>query len=458
MQNFVVMRYYIPIFLLFLANILTACINNEENNETSSEARVQTFTFYEDTLNIGLTEATYKIEHSGDTGRIYCVDSLRFGTRLDSVVPYVTYMATPGSATFILPDTTIVSTGVDVMNFNQSPIYLHVLASDMENEQWYRIDIAAHQVNPDLYVWKKLADKIFPDEYGETKAFYFQQKIILFLNNGLSTQVYQSANGEHWSLLSKVNSLPTPCHVRDIIQHHDTLYYIANNRLYWSTDLLNWEKKDYTSSTFSLINMLVSYDNKPWCLLQDTATSQLMLGTITKDSIVVEKQIAGLKDGFLPNHFPINDFAALSFSGSSERPRAMIVGGRDIDGNIVNSRWNLEYAPTVGYRLKDFSISQPSFKSLTGVSIIHYNKRFIMFGGTDNDLGWRSNILYSDDEGMNWYAPDSTVNQLPNEYQPRQNQTVLTDTLNNIYIIGGQSHSQTFSDVYCGYINSAKWE
>ena len=154
---------------------------------------------------------------------------------------------------------------------------------------------------------------------------------------------------------------------------------------------------------------------------------------------------------------PIDEFAALSFNSSSERPRAMIVGGRDYKDNIVNSRWNLEYSQLSGYRLKNFSISQPTFESLTGVSIIQYDNHLMMFGGINSDASWRSGILYSDDEGMNWYTPDTTSNKLPYEAN-RFNQTVLVDDSLNIFIIGGQSNTQSFSDVYRGYLNSAKWE
>ena len=82
-----------------------------------------------------------------------------------------------------------------------------------------------------------------------------------------------------------------------------------------------------------------------------------------------------------------------------------------------------------------------------------------MFGGINNDLTWRSDILYSDDEGMNWYQPDTTKNVLPAAYdRNRHSQTVLVDTAANIYIIGGQSNTKSFSDVYRGYLNSAKWK
>jgi hypothetical protein len=137
----------------------------------------------------------------------------------------------------------------------------------------------------------------------------------------------------------------------------------------------------------------------------------------------------------------------------------MIVGGHTADGQVVNDRWSLEYVAESGYRLKNFSISQPTFESLTGISIIQYDNHLMMFGGINNDLTWRSDILYSDDEGMNWYVPDTANNQLPSTYTAeRYNQSVLVDTLDNIYIIGGQSNTQSFSDVYRGFLNSAKWK
>ena len=445
--------------LLTLAIILIAC-ETPTTITTSDENRVQTFTFYEDTLNPGLTQATYKIEHRTysqehpDTGLIYCKDSLKFGTRLDSVVPYITYKATPGSATFYLPNDTIISTGYDTLDLTQKPVYLQVLASDMTSERWYRIEVHAHQINPDLYVWTQLKDSIFAKQMCETKAFYINNQFVLYVNNGLSTQIYTSKDAQTWSKSNIQTNLPTPCNVRDIVQQGNTLYYIAKEQLYKSTNLHDWTIVDYSTASFEPINMLLAYNNHAWCIIQERSTGRLQLATIQHDQIVPMINIDGLIDDYLPNEFPISDFAATAFESSSERPRAMIVGGRDINGNPVNSRWNFEYLPTEKkYRLKDFSISQPTFHTLTGASIIQYNEQLMMFGGIDNDLEWNSNILYSDDEGMNWYVPDTACNQLPMEYQSRQNQSVIVNQ-KSIYLIGGQSDTTSFSDVYRGRLNS----
>ena len=447
-------------FYIFAAISLlfVACDESETSVATSSETRVNSFSFHKDTANLGLTEAIYKIEHLSDTGLIYSVDSLRFGTRLDSVVPYITYKATPASATYFLPDTTVVSTGTDTLDFSKGPIYLLVKSSDLNHKRWYRIDINVHQADPDLYVWRKLTDQIFPSQSCQMKVFYANGLLSLFVNNGFATTIYQSADGASWKTAEAPSGLPTPCQVRNILQHGDTLFYATENHLYTSTDLVHWTATDFSSRNFALVNMLVVFDNKSWCILQDRTSQQLFLGTVSGSDILPVESIYGLENGKLPNNFPVSDFAALSFHSSSERPRGMIVGGRTIDGTAVNTRWNLEYELSAGYRMVDFSIEQPSFNTLTGVSIVQYDNRLLMFGGVDNDLEWRSDLLYSDDEGMNWYIPDTTHNQLPDGYTTRQNQSVVIDDDQNVYIIGGQSQTQSLSDVYRGYLNSAKWE
>ncbi len=443
--------------LMSLAVTLMGCNNNSNQTVTSSDASVAAFSFVTDTLYPGLTAATYKVEQRTDTGLIYNSDSLAFGTRLDSVIPRVTYNATPASAYFILPSDTILSTGTDTMNFSQDPIYLHVKASDLEHEKWYRIMLTVHHVDPDLYVWTLLNPQVFNSQGSEVKALVVGEDIVLFVNNGFHTQLFQSADGIIWKQLAEPMGLPSQCRVRDILQHHDTLYYADRETLYSTTDLINWNTNSYAAEEYSLVNMLVVFDDKAWGILQDKSTLQLMLGYVQGGKLLPAEDIEGLSGNVLPESFPVNDFAALSFAASSERPRAMVVGGRALDGTALNTRWNLERAIPQGYRIKDFSIEQPSFRSLTGMSIVQYDGHLVMFGGIDNDLEWRSDMLFSDDEGMNWYIPDTAHNRLPDTYRTRQRQSAVVDAQQNIYLIGGQSSTETFSDVYRGQLNSINW-
>ena len=441
--------------LLLLGVFLTGC--KEKTTETTSPyAEITAFTFATDTANPGLAAATYKVEQRTDTGYIYNKDSLAFGTRLDSVVPKFTYKATPASVTFVLPDTSFTATGTDTLDFSREPIFVHVKSSDLTNEKWYQLAFTVHQVDPDLYVWTRLTDRIFT-RICDMQVFYINGQLVLFTNDGISTEVYTSADGVAWAK-SSVTGLPAACRVRNILQLGSALYYADGDYLYTSTDITTWASHDYSTRDFAFVNMLVAFDGKAWSILRNRSTGQLLLGcTQTNDSILPAEPVYGLQGNILPEDFPVSDFAALSFAASSERPRAMIVGGRAEDGTPLNTRWNIEYEVSAGYRIKNFSIEQPDFHSLTGVSVIQYDNHLVMFGGIDNDLTWRTSMLFSDDEGMNWYTPDTTHNRLPDAYGQRQKQTAVVDAHNNIYLIGGQSFTETFSDVYRGHLTSIDW-
>jgi len=159
--------------------------------------------------------------------------------------------------------------------------------------------------------------------------------------------------------------------------------------------------------------------------------------------------------------FPVSDFAAVQFASASERARAMVIGGYAENGRSLNTRWNFEYSPQIatngGYRMSEFSIDRPTFTTLTGISVIWYNDKLMLFGGVDADMTYFGrDILISEDEGLNWVAADTAKNQLPEVYQARQKQTAIVRN-NDIYLFGGQDKTTTYSDVYKGRLNSIDW-
>jgi len=138
----------------------------------------------------------------------------------------------------------------------------------------------------------------------------------------------------------------------------------------------------------------------------------------------------------------------------------MIIGGFARNGECVNSRWNFEYSSSLkpSYRMLNYSIEQPEFLTLAGVSVISYNDQLLMFGGVDKDMVFRGNdILVSNDEGFTWTKADTSKCKLPETYTPRQMQTVTVRD-NNIYVIGGQDLNRTYSDAYKGRLNSIDWK
>jgi hypothetical protein len=65
----------------------------------------------------GLAQAVFTVEERLDTGLVWNKDSMLYGTRLDKVRPRFTFAATPSSAFLTFPDTTVVLTGYDTLDF-----------------------------------------------------------------------------------------------------------------------------------------------------------------------------------------------------------------------------------------------------------------------------------------------------------------------------------------------------
>ncbi len=440
-------RCYILLFIC-LCCTLTACLNSVQNEyAVSDDATVASMRFASNDTMPGLAAATFIIEERLDTGLIHNIDSIMYGTRVDKAIPIFSFNATPAAAILYTPNDTVFLSVADTVDFTQSPIYLQVVASDNMHQKWYKIKVNVHQVDPDLFDWKQLATHVYPTDGAEQKAFELNDAFYIIVNNGLGNSLYRSDNAQTWQQVS-ITGLPDNCQVRNIWQMDNTLYYAAGDAIYTSTNATEWSK---LTPDANIANLLFFFNEQIWGIAYDAAVGQYHFATST-DMLAWQLQEA------IPANFPISDYAALTFQSASRRPRAMVVGGFSATGESLNTRWNVEYLENRGYTWTNFSIEQPAFRSLTGVSVIWYNKRFYLFGGADadNQLGDYA-MLESVDEGMNWNIPDSAHNCLPTTYQLRSKSSVFVGSDNAIYIVGGQSRTAIFSDVYRGKLNSIDW-
>lgn len=441
------MKRFLPLIGLILIG-LAGCDDKTSTTTKSSVAQLTAFSFTANSKYPGLAAASFKVEERLDTGLVHNLDSIMYGTPLDSVVPKFTFAATPGSAVMQTPDTTIVLGGSDTINFEKQPLYLTVKSQDGKNTKVYELRAYVHQVDPDLYHWEQLCPQVLTDN-SEQRVVALGNRFVLVSNNGFRTSAYISADGITWSDRQTPSGLPDGCHVRRIISDGSTLYYADSLTLYTSADALSWAASDYTGSGFCIRNMLMTWNDTVWAIVED---SQGLVLAKMQDNTLKPTALRPRSD------FPVSDFATVCFENAAGRARAMVVGGRAKSGAVLNSRWNLEFSPVVGYRMQNFSIDRPAFADLTGASVIWYNHQLLMFGGVDADMQYLGrDILVSNDEGLTWTAADSAKNSLPDVYNARQKQSVLVRD-NAIYVFGGEQQDRTFSDVYRGKLNSIDWD
>lgn len=441
------MKRFLPLIGLILIG-LAGCDDKTSTTTKSSVAQLTAFSFTANSKYPGLAAASFKVEERLDTGLVHNLDSIMYGTPLDSVVPKFTFAATPGSAVMQTPDTTIVLGGSDTINFEKQPLYLTVKSQDGKNTKVYELRAYVHQVDPDLYHWEQLCPQVLTDN-SEQRVVALGNRFVLVSNNGFRTSAYISTDGITWSDRQTPSGLPDGCHVRRIISDGSTLYYADSLTLYTSADALSWMASDYTGSGFCIRNMLMTWNDTVWAIVED---SQGLVLAKMQDNTLKPTALRPRSD------FPVSDFATVCFENAAGRARAMVVGGRAKSGAVLNSRWNLEFSPVVGYRMQNFSIDRPAFADLTGASVIWYNHQLLMFGGVDADMQYLGrDILVSNDEGLTWTAADSAKNFLPDVYNARQKQSVLVRD-NAIYVFGGEQQDRTFSDVYRGKLNSIDWD
>lgn len=444
-----IFAYILTIFVLLG---LWSCSESSTTVQTSNIAKLTNFYVTGHDSLPGLKEAQFTIEEGVDTGLVKCVDSIRYGTPLTRVYPRFVCETTPGSITLQLGDTSVIIGGGDTLDFTRTPIYVTIVSSDLTTRKTYKIELYAHQVDPDLYKWETLNEKMYPVEDEEQQVVMLGEQFWLFCNNGFANRLYSSADAATWKE-ETLTGLPDVCRVKSIISNKSKLYYVEKDGLYTSENGCDWTKTDSGEKDYSLVTMLMTFNDTVWLVLQDTTTEALVLGQIAADT--VRRTEVELDD-----NFPISGFATVEFESMSERKRAAVIGGYARNGACINSRWNIEYAPTIKglYRLVNYSIEQPEFKTLTGVSVIWYKHQLMMFGGVDKDMVFRGDqVLISKDEGYTWTAADTTKCQLPEIYKARQKQSVLVKD-NNIYVIGGQNQQETFADSYRGRLNSIDWD
>ena len=430
-----------------------SCTNRSSTTYTPSyDPTVATMTVTANDSFPDLAKAVFTVEGRIDTGLIFNVDSLKYGTRIDSVIPRFTFNGSVVSSAVILtPNDTVYLSGKEAIDFSQRPVYLHTVSEDGAFEKWYEIRVNVHQTDPDLYVWEKISDNVLPGAYSNQKTVMLRDTMYMFASDGLQTKLLYSAGGEDW--IEK--EVPfTNFDVKNTVVYAGKIYCMnegETRRL--SSCNAAWEAMTEEKGDYELKQLVFEFNGYLWAIAWNKTEEKNYLVSIGEEFGEWEGE------GELKEDFPMSDFAALKFLSPTGRERGMIVGGFNEEGKCLNTRWNVEYAPGSGYNWENFSIEQPWFTALTGVSIIYYDKHFLMFGGVDAENKLEDNaILESFDEGMNWSVPDSTHNSLPESYKARAYQSVMTDSNNNIYIVGGKSRTEVFSDVYKGKLNSINWK
>jgi len=459
--------FYLPIIACLALVGLVSCENKTSTVSQSSVAQIVSFAFTADDSIPGLGEAVFVVEELNDTGliRMRKNDSVRYGTPIDSIVPSITYYTTPSSVTFYLGDSAVALTGYDTLDLRIRPIKIRVVAQNTDYEKWYNLKFDVHTVDGSLFHWDTICTNIpTANTHGTQKALMRNDIFYYYQNDGFRPRLFTSNNlGVEWQE-QPLNGLPSTCNVRQIVEGQDLFFYGKGHDFYYSSNGIKWEHSTTKLDIIALYmcmnvkNYLVRQDSiRLWFAARDEQGSAHFYTAGTDVTPTIATGI-GLVGDTLPANFPIEDFATVPFQSSSLLEHGLIAGGYNRDHQMTNTRWSLEYNYiSNAYHLSNMASRDRTFPCFSGSSVCYYNDFLYMLGGIHEDRSFVNNVYTSDDEGTHWTEiSDSTNYHRPAELKGRYHTNTFVHD-GNIYIIGGEDHSTTYSDVYRGRQNSVNW-
>ncbi len=456
-------------FIVTVMALFTSCdwLNTDEA-EVSTNPSFVSLSFSENDSIPNLEDAVFTLEwdETLNDSIIVNLDSLPYQTRIDSVFPKFSFKSTSG-AFLTLRDSvgtgldTVIITGTDTIDFSRV-LSVTNTAQDEEAKRTYPIKVNVHKVQTELYVWNKTVDQLYTQTASMQKALNRNDTIFFYASSGVNNYLYIKKTGQNWKQ-EAVSGLPLFSNLMTMAMFKNKFYMIDDSvNIYASSDGFIW-KKELNSENYKFMSFLYELDGKFWAIINSVVDNKNRFAyTTTGDKWYITAEI--------PANFPVGGFAALSFYSRTKKPKAVVLGGYTADGKILNNVWSTEN----GSYWIDFTVENVTLDSLAGASIINYDGKLLLFGGTDdNGKVVETSYMQSIDEGLSWSTPDSAYSQIReltgsdadtyNYYGQRSFQSVIylkepnatTGTFNhNIYLIGGRnSASIVFSDVWVGKLN-----
>lgn len=461
-QNFKYnMKNYFYRFLIFIVTIsvFSSCLWDDEEAELSNNPYFVSLKFSKNDSIPKLESAAFSLIYDSVLldSVIVNLDSLPYQTRIDSVFPTFSFKSS-SFAYLIMRDTlntgldTILLTGKDTIDFTRVLRVVNI-AQNGKDSCSYGVKVNVHRIQPELYVWKKTVDQIYTHSASMQKGIFFNGKYLFYVNSGITNYLYTSSNGVNW-VNTTVSGLSKYSQLQSITAFNNKLYLVSEDgMIYNSSDGLNWSGVNPGVAGYTIKNLLFVLENNLWALFKQDASSKYYFATSQNGMIWQTGDT-------IPSNFPVVDYAALAFSSRTNKPKALVLGGNAASGALLSTKWSVQKEISSKYKWVEFSKDKPDLTTLSGVSMIHYDNKLLLFGGMDKNgnivgKGYKESI----DEGMTWRNTDSVYNVIVDTgnaitYQPRSYQSVIHDTSNHyIYLLGGRNNTSSFSDVWVGRLN-----
>ena len=354
-----------------------------------------------------------------DNGLIYNADSLPVGTDISALKVTVNFLNTVSSAVFMISDATVQAD--TTINYTTSmsksldftgKTVLRVTSTDKSLVKDYEIKVLVHKVNPDSLIWDKSWRRDLPGYRGSAiglKAVK-QGDVYRIMNyNGAESFLFTADAPNQGTWDKQAVNLPFTPQIPSLTATDDALYMLADDgTLYTSTDGLAW-----TSCGVVWHSVLGAYEGR-------------VLGIVHGSDGYYHDEYPrgeGFTSSMVEDGFPVSQASDMIVTDNkwTVSQQAMIVGGKDSNGNLLNNVWGYD-----GFRwgrinnthsgslpaLSDATVfAYYTYKTLPGTRRYSKQETWYVMGGKLADGSLNGNIYLSNTQGITWLKADSTISQ-----------------------------------------------
>ena len=448
-------------FLSFIASffmvsfVITSCLDDDNNIEYSPDATIHAFAL--DTAGLG----NYKFTIDQQKGLIYNEDSLP--VHADTIIDKILIKTmTTASGVITMKDRNDqdsiinMSDSIDLRNPLEVKVWSTEALAGISPDQVkkYTITVRVHKHDPDSLRWD-YAGTMQNEITDKQKTIEFKNNFLTYSKVGEHLKVYQSNSLSNWT----ANGVETEGDLTDVLPNSiipltEIILATANNKVYESTDGINWVISNKFSGEVNTFISKLPIENDTKITYIKTEDEKRYIYSMLESALVETKIEEADK------RFPVDNISYTTFS-KGKKDQNIIIGKHEPAIEIEINNKKIPVTVTWGYDGTTWAelgattaiAYCPAFDN---PNIIYYNDLFYIFGDKFES------IYVSNNEGVAWKKANKKVAFLNHdwsesnitestkenpEFRGRKNYSVVQDKVEKfIYILFSREEGITFTE------------
>lgn len=459
-----IQRNYLYVLSLLISVMFVSCWDNFEER-TFYSANINEFGFDAHDTCPYIQNYVFNIDQyhgvaqDSTSGIIQNLDSLPYGSVVNSLYPSVTFQSTNGN---IYINDSLWEDG-DSIDFTK-PVVLKNTSYDGLYTKSYTIYVNVHQVDPDSMNLEAVSS-VLPGASSENKIIETNGAILDFVPAAAGGLVlYRSVdNCKTWTS-HVVSGLSEAMNLQSLCTFGSKFYITSkSNSSYRSDDGLTWVSISPVTSAGAavVLNLYGEINRKYINELEPSALTGMLI------TAAGETCFGRTTDGInwtayskIPVNFPMTDFALIKSSTITNVQFYTVAGGVDASGSPLAGVWSTEDGKN-WISVNDGTVRFNTLPKRIKASLFRYDGYLVYFGGQDESGNLFNDLHVSPDHGKTWKDAEDNwsfskmdsglsgagvfVQHIPDLVYEKDREF--------IWIVGGSREDGASSSIWKGYLN-----